>query len=185
MAFVPSLSISLSKYSLFVSIIGSLVIKIFNFFLYQNYYILYSCLRTSLMSCYNDVFGGFQLCSISCIKFHEYCFFYFYQLFRDFLRFIIFLNARLMPVLEQLHCSMLILISFSIVINLPNLLILGPSEILFGFCDFMCQVFLSYHFKIQENLFSLIFRYYSCVLNQVGKPIGSDLISYLITCIHI
>lgn len=121
----------------------------------------------------------------------SYYFFDFYKLFGDFLKFIIFVDTRLMLVLEQLPCSILILISFSVVTVLPNLLfvnlkfvncklcsftklhnllIVGSSEALFGFWDFMCQIFLSYHVKILENLFPLIFSYYSCALNQAAKP---------------
>jgi len=128
-----------------VSIMVSLIITGFHFFLHQNYYIGYSCLKTSLMSFDNGVLRGFQFYSISCVKFHVYCFFDFYQLFGDFPKFIIFLSIRLMPVLGQLPCSMLIIISFSAIIILPDLLIVGASETLFGFCDFTCQVFQSYH----------------------------------------
>lgn len=93
------------------------------------------------MSFYNDVFRGFQFLSISCIKFQEYCFFEFYQLLGDFLKFVVFLSITLVPVLDQFSCSMLILITFLIVITLPNLLIVRASVTLLGFYDFMYQVY--------------------------------------------
>lgn len=140
MAFFSYLSISVSRYSLFlyyVVMLSVIVLKVFRFFLYQNYCIWYSCLRTSLSSFYNDDFRGVLFCSTSYIKFSECCFFSCFQLFGDFLEFIVFLNMRLVPVLES--CSTQLLISFSAVIILPKLLTGGASGTLGSAASHACR----------------------------------------------